>query len=174
MADWLNNANSRLMALMMGGTPKPKPAAPNYSAIPLTPSPFDVPYTGLTNTPAPAPMPQNRGPLPPFQQPGQQAADYMPSHMPNPSRQGNYGDAPMPTMPPVTVSAPAPSPADAAYVPDPRTMGDADLGGYGGSPRIPGIAPPQPYSHLNPTPSLEEIFRREYAANPMAFGGKFG
>lgn len=166
---------TRLLALIMGSGNKPKPQVPNYSAIPLTPSPFDVPYTGLTNTPAPPPMPQNSGPLPPFQQPGQQAAEYMPDRgLPSlsPPRQDNYGPgpspapAPMPTMPPVEVAA--------SPMPDPRTMGDADLGGYGGMPRMSSLPAPQQYSHLNPTPSLEEVFRREYAANPMAFGGKFG
>lgn len=166
---------TRLLALLMGGANKPKPAAPNYSAIPLNPNPFTVPYTGPTNELPKPPMPTQAGPLPPFQQPGQQAAEYMPPRgLPSlsPPRQDNYAPgpspapAPMPTMPPVEVSAPA--------MPDPRTMGDADMAGYGGSPRIPGIAPPQQYGHLNPTPSLEEIFRREYAANPAAFGGKFG
>lgn len=101
----------------------------------------------------------------------------------NPTAQ-DYEDAARrgPQMP---VSAPpampaAPQGADAAFVPPPgwmppadymRTMGDADLGGYGGNPGMgrPVPAPPQ-YTNLNPTPSLEEIFRREYAANPGAFG----
>ncbi len=54
MAEWFNNTRkgyqdamsvpqtdgvTRLLALMMGGSNKPKPNVPNYSAIPLTPSP---------------------------------------------------------------------------------------------------------------------------------------
>jgi hypothetical protein len=85
----------------------------------------------------------------------------------------------IPPAPPPQMPA-APQGANAAFQPPPgwmppadymRTQGDADLGGYGGNPGMgaPIPAPPQ-YSHLNPTPGLEEIFRREYAANPGAFG----
>ena len=35
-------------------------------------------------------------------------------------------------------------------------------------------SPQEMSGHLNPTPSLEEVFRREYAANPAAFGKLFG
>lgn len=199
MADDFNDrykkaASLRLLSLMMpGATPgqsQPKPGAPNYSAIPLNPPPPSLappdlePYKitvfngpqSLTNVPwwvppgepltngdkdqPPMPPAMNLGPMPPMNADAQQADDaarYRPQPIP--------AQQPMPVAPPVTVQAPPM---------DPRTMGDADMAGYGGSPRIPGIAPPQPYSHLNPTPSLEEIFRREYAANPMAFGGKFG
>ena len=194
MADWFNkvrdgyqgamsvpqtDAATRLILAMSGGN-KPKPNVPNYSAIPL--NPFNIPYTGPTNELPKPPMPTQAGPLPPFQPPGTTAQAVMPDRgLPSlsPPRQDNYGDAPkpMPTMPPVTVTAPAPTGADAAYVPppmDPRTMGDADMAGYGGSPRLPAVPPPGQYSHLNPTPGLEEIFRREYAANPGAFGKLFG
>lgn len=118
----------------------------------------------------PMPPAMNLGSLPPANPDAQQydeAARYR-------------SPAPMPQR---AAMSSAPTGADAAFVPPPgwsppadylRTQNDADMAGYGGSPRIPGIAPPQPYSHLNPTPSLEEVFRREYAANPMAFGGKFG
>lgn len=151
---------TRLLLAMSGGAQKPKPAAPNYSAIPL--NPFEVPFTGLRNEPAsPA-----QG-IPAFEPPGTTSAQYMPpmTSLPTASRQGNYGPAatpaPMPSMPPVTVEAPAPAPD--TY---------ADLGGYGGQPRM--QSPQEMYGHLNPTPSLEEVFRREYAANPAAFGKLFG
>lgn len=112
------------------------------------PNPYNVPYTGLKNEMYPSTA---------------------------------EGDIAQPTMAPagplapprpaaVASRSPVPTGADAAYVPDPRTMGDADLGGYGGNPGQgrPIPAPPQ-YSHLNPTPGLEEVFRREYAANPNGF-----
>lgn len=147
---------TRLIRMMAGASqPAPKPV-PNYGAIPLTPSPFSIPYTGLRNEPAPPPMPpaMNLGPLPPMNADAQQADDAaryrpMPQQAPKP--------AAMPTMPPVQVEASAP-------------MADtyADMGGYGGQPRM--QSPQEMYGHLNPTPSLEEIFRREYAANPGAFG----
>lgn len=137
--------------------PMNTPPAPKQS-----PSPFDVPFTGLRNDGGTG--------LPPYVQPGDVANAYMP---------------PMGAQRPTPTAAPAPMPAapqgaDAAFVPPPgwmppadymRTMGDADLGGYGGNPGMgkPIPAPPQ-YTNLNPTPSLEEIFRREYAANPGAFG----
>lgn len=169
MAEWYDRIRGRYqtamgrpnrdLAMILAGIPaQPAPPPPNYAAIPL-----NMMQPG--GEPQPAPPPQmppamNLGPMPPMNADAQQADDaarYRPQ--PSPAQQ------PMPVAPPVTVQAPPM---------DPRTMGDADMAGYGGSPRIPGIAAPQPYSHLNPTPSLEEIFRREYAANPMAFGGKFG
>jgi hypothetical protein len=161
-------AAMRLMAAMMPGSApsQPQPPAPNYNAIPL--NPFNVPYTGLRNEPG----------LPPFQQPGQASAQAMPPMNlppppaapaprpgPSPAPQA-AAPRPMPSMPPVQVQAPPM---------DPRTMGDADLGGYGGNMGQGAPIPaPQQYSHLNPTPSLEEVFRREYAANPAAFGKLFG
>ena len=187
MADWFNNirgkyqdamavpqtdAATRLIMAMAGGN-KPKPNAPNYSAIPL--NPFNIPYTGPTNELPKPPMPTQAGPLPPFQPPGTTAQAVMPDRgLPSlsPPRQDNYGPGPSPapvpgpmqTMPPVEVSAPAPAPDNYA-----------DMVGYGGNMGQGRPVPaPQPYSHLNPTPGLEEIFRQEYAANPGAFGKLFG
>ena len=149
-----------LQAVAGGGMQRPQPNAPNYNAIPMSVSEADAAMPTMYTPPAPTHMPpaMNLGPLPPMNADAQQADDAaryrpMPQQAPKP--------AAMPTMPPVQVEAPAP-------------MVDtyADMGGYGGSPGMTGrpIPAPQQYGHLNPTPSLEEIFRREYAANPGAFG----
>ena len=147
---------SRDLAMILAGIPaQPAPPPPNYGAIPMNPP---------QGTPMPPSL--NLGPLPPQNADAQQyddAARARPMPMqPAPRPQG------MPQMPPVNVQAQAPAM-------DPRTMGDADLGGYGGNMGQGAPMPaPQRYSHLNPTPSLEEVFRREYAANPNAFGKLFG
>jgi hypothetical protein len=116
---------------------------------------------------APMPPAANLGSLPPM---NATAQDY---------DAAARGGPQMPVSAPPQMPA-APQGANAAFQPPPgwmppadymRTQGDADLGGYGGNPGMgaPIPAPPQ-YTHLNPTPGLEEIFRREYAANPGAFG----
>lgn len=169
MADDINErykkaAALRLMTAMAGGPSQPKPPVPNYSAIPMSIAEMDFAQPTMapppSMPPAPTHMPpaMNLGPLPPMNADAQQADDAaryrpMPQQAPKP--------AAMPQMPPVQVEAPAP-------MPDPRTAGDADMGGYGGSPRV--FSQNELYGHLNPTPSLEEIFRREYAANPGQFG----
>lgn len=145
-----------LQAVAGGGMQRPQPNAPNYNAIPMSVSEADAAMPTMYRPPAPTHMPpaMNLGPLPPMNADAQQADDAaryrpMPQQAPKP--------ATMPTMPPVQVEAPAP-------------MADtyADMGGYGGQPRQ--YSQNELYGHLNPTPSLEEIFRREYAANPGAFG----
>lgn len=145
-----------LQAVAGGGMQRPQPNAPNYNAIPMSVSEADAAMPTMYTPPAPTHMPpaMNLGPLPPMNADAQQADDAaryrpMPQQAPKP--------AAMPTMPPVQVEAPAP-------------MADtyADMGGYGGMPRQ--YSQNELYGHLNPTPSLEEIFRREYAANPGAFG----
>jgi hypothetical protein len=187
-------AKLRLMTAMSGGPTQPAPGVPNYSAIPLEPFTestrppqfgngfgnilqalgFGPKSAGAAQAPGARPAPSVE-PSPAFPQ----AAGWMGEGDTAPppqvaSRQGNYGPAPSPQMPA------APTGANAAFQPPPgwmppadymRTQNDADLAGYGGNPGMgaPIPAPPQ-YSHLNPTPGLEEIFRREYAANPGAFG----
>ena len=148
-ADKQRAANMRLLQAMSGGgMQRPQPApVPNYSAIPMNIAEMDAAMPtmappGVFNKVSPAAMPMAPGGEP---MPPQQA--------PSP--------AAMPSMPPVNVQAPAPAPD--TY---------ADLGGYGGQPRM--QSPQEMYGHLNPTPSLEEVFRREYAANPAAFGKLFG
>lgn len=163
--DGLANA---LEFMGFGNRPKPQGPAPSMEGSPVVPqqkpqpSPFP-PYTGLRNEPG----------LPPFQQPGQQAAEYMPpissKPMVSPQAANVYGGASAPA--PAPMPAAPPQGADAAYVPPP-TDNYADMGGYGGVPRM--QSPQEQYGHLNPTPGLEEIFRREYAANPGAFGKLFG
>jgi hypothetical protein len=152
---------SRDLAMILAGVPA-KPA-PNYAAIPMS-------LMQPGGEPMPPPPPQmppsmNLGPLPPQNADAQQYDDAARAR-PMPMQPAPQAAAPMPQMPPVQVQAPAM---------DPRTMGDADLGGYGGNmgQGAPMPAPAQ-YGHLNPTPSLEEVFRREYAANPAAFGKLFG
>lgn len=160
-ADKQRKANLRLLQAMSGGgMQRPQPNAPNYNAIPMSISEADAAMPTMFTPPAPTHMPpaMNLGPLPPMNADAQQADDaarYRP--MPQQAPQ----QAAMPSMPPVQVEAPAP-------MMDPRTAGDADMGGYGGSPRV--FSQNELYGHLNPTPSLEEIFRREYAANPGQFG----
>lgn len=74
---------ARLLAGIIGpGAQKPEP---NFAP---SPSPFNVPYTGLRNEPAP---PQ----LPPFEQPGQMLAQYQPP-LQQGGRQANYGPGPTP------------------------------------------------------------------------------
>lgn len=66
---------------------------------------------------------------------------------------------PRPAPVPTPVAA-APNPADAAYVPPmPAPVAVQD-----------GQVVPPDYRYLNPTPSLEEVYRRELAANPNGFG----
>ena len=72
---------------------------------------------------------------------------------------------PAAVMPTVTVAASRP-PLAAPVAPEQPMDTYADMAGYGGSPRLPD-APD--YRHLNPTPSLAEVYRREYAANPNGF-----
>ena len=93
-----------------------------------------------------------------------------------PPRMVSEADVAQPTMappglltvqaPPVTVQANRPAPAAPPQAAAPAPENYADMVGYGGSPAV---AQPD-YRYLNPTPSLEEVFRREYAANPGAFG----
>lgn len=83
--------------------------------------------------------------------------------MSSPSRQGGYGAAPAPVQGPLAAPQSA---ADMAYVPKPANQTKDDYGpAWSGTT----VAPPPQYSHLNPTPSLDEVFRREYAANPNGF-----
>lgn len=128
-------------------TVRPQPPVPADGSLP---NPFNVPYTGLKNEMYPSTA---------------------------------EGDLAQPTMAPprgllappkpaAVASAPAaPQGADAAYVPMPPRQTKDDYGPAWNTP-----APPPQYSHLNPTPSLDEIFRREYAANPNGFtpGRLFG
>lgn len=73
--------------------------------------------------------------------------------------------APTVTAPPVTVTATRP-PMQAPAAPEQPMDTYADMAGFGVSPRLPD-APD--YRHLNPTPSLAEVYRRELAGNPNGF-----
>jgi hypothetical protein len=72
---------ARMMAGLIGPGAKPQP---NFAP---SPSPFSVPFTGLRNEPAPQ--------LPPFEQPGQQLAQFQPP-IPSASRQAGYAPPPAP------------------------------------------------------------------------------
>jgi hypothetical protein len=72
---------ARMLAGLIGPGAKPQP---NFAP---SPSPFSVPFTGLRNEPAPQ--------LPPFEQPGQQLAQFQ-SPIPSPSRQAGYAPPPAP------------------------------------------------------------------------------
>lgn len=58
----------------------------------------------------------------------------------------------------------APQGNDAAYVPPQPRPSAAEYGPAWNTPAAPGQ-----YDHLNPTPSLESVFRQAYAADPRGF-----
>lgn len=164
MADWFNQIRDRYQRAQ--GKPQPDLATMLLGVVPQDAPPIDwaalLGLGGGNATAAQAPM-----------KPTMEGSPVVPQQA---SRWQGEGDSvPGLLAPAVTVAAsrppvaaaPAPmSAADMAYVPKPANQTKDDYGpAWSGTT----VAPPPQYSYLNPTPSLDEVFRREYAANPNGF-----